>query len=177
MEAPSAVLACRLQQMVRVVPWKPEAPLVEELKSWRTSVKWLADVRSEVISRHFLRKCWQLCVFAFIVACQIYSTAQAWVHTVFISTTVQSLKWSTAGWLSPSCFSRFAFDKNWFYFNSSWMTPSTKQELEAHGGREVAGLFALLPHFAVEWVDSNLNLSLRWMRKVVLMTCVLTSQS
>lgn len=38
MEAPSAILACRLQQMVRGVPCKSIAPLIE-LKSWEMSVE------------------------------------------------------------------------------------------------------------------------------------------
>lgn len=38
MEGPSAILACRLQQMVGGVPCKSTVPLIE-LKSWEMSVK------------------------------------------------------------------------------------------------------------------------------------------
>lgn len=92
MEAPSAILASRLQQMVRGVPFEAAAPLTEEPKSRGTSVKWLADVPSEVISRPFLRKCWRLPIFAFIEACRICSLALAWLHNFFISTTVRRVE-------------------------------------------------------------------------------------
>lgn len=113
MEAPSAILASRLQQMVRGVPFEAAAPLTEEPKSWGTSVKWLADVPSEVISRPFLRKCWRLPVFAFIEACRICSLALAGLHNFFISTTVQRVENEAqqTDFLSSCLFAKFAFDK------------------------------------------------------------------
>lgn len=104
-EAPSAILACIvLQQMVRKVLCKSIASLIEETKVFGNECQ---IVRRCAFRSYFKAFFWEnvgSCVY-FIVVCQIYSVTQAWVHIFFISTTVESLKCSTADWLSlPASF-------------------------------------------------------------------------